>query len=70
MDLHRRRKLVNRLALGLSMGAMAFGLTWLIWILWTVLDLGVGALSLSLFTEMTPPRGPTPAACSTPSSAV
>ncbi len=57
MDLHRRRKLVNRLALGLSMGAMAFGLTWLIWILWTVLDLGVGALSLSLFTEMTPPPG-------------
>ncbi|MCP5269557.1 MAG: phosphate ABC transporter permease PstA [Zoogloeaceae bacterium] len=36
---------------------MAFGLFWLIWILWMVFDLGVGAMSWTLFTEMTPPPG-------------
>jgi len=36
---------------------MAFGLVWLIWILWTTLDLGIAGLSLSLFTQMTPPPG-------------
>ena len=30
---HRRRKLVNRVALALSLAAMAFGVFWLIWIL-------------------------------------
>ncbi len=28
---------------------------WLIWILWETIRLGVGGLSLALFTEMTPP---------------
>jgi phosphate transport system permease protein len=37
--------------------AMAFGLFWLAWILWTVVDLGLSGLSLELFTEMTPPPG-------------
>jgi phosphate transport system permease protein len=36
---------------------MAFGLFWLIWILWMVFEQGLGALSLRLFTEMTPPPG-------------
>ncbi|HMV18135.1 MAG TPA: phosphate ABC transporter permease PstA [Zoogloea sp.] len=57
MDLLARRKLTNQIALGLSMGAMVFGLFWLAWILVTVLQLGLGGLSLSLFTEMTPPPG-------------
>lgn len=57
MELHTRRKMVNRIALTLSMVAMAFGLFWLAWILWTVLDLGLAGMSLSLFTEMTPPPG-------------
>jgi phosphate transport system permease protein len=57
MNLRTRRKLVNQLALGMSMAAMAFGLLWLAWILWTVLDLGLGGVSLALFTEMTPPPG-------------
>jgi phosphate transport system permease protein len=57
MNLRTRRKLVNQLALGMSMAAMAFGLWWLAWILWTVLDLGLGGVSLALFTEMTPPPG-------------
>ena len=57
MNLLARRKLTNRVALTLSLSAMAFGLFWLAWILWTVLDLGLSGLSASLFTEMTPPPG-------------
>ncbi|WP_281051286.1 phosphate ABC transporter permease PstA [Thauera sp. GDN1] len=57
MNLLARRKLTNRVALTLSLSAMAFGLFWLAWILWTVLDLGLSGLSLTLFTEMTPPPG-------------
>lgn len=57
MNLLARRKLTNRVALTLSLSAMAFGLFWLAWILWTVLDLGLAGLSLTLFTEMTPPPG-------------
>lgn len=49
------RKRVNAVALTLSMSAMAFGLFWLIWILVETVRLGVGGLSLSLFTQMTPP---------------
>lgn len=52
-----RRKIVNQLALGLSLLAMAFGLFWLMWILFEVLRLGVTGLSVDLFTKMTPPPG-------------
>lgn len=57
MDLRQRRYLTNRIALGLSMAAMAFGLFWLIWILITVFNLGVSGISWRLFAEMTPPPG-------------
>jgi phosphate transport system permease protein len=57
MTLRGRRKLVNRVALGLSLAAMVFGLVWLVWILFEVIRLGVGGLAPSLFTEMTPPPG-------------
>jgi len=57
MNLAKKRKLTNRVALTLSLFAMSFGLFWLIWILWTTLQLGVSGLSLSLFTEMTPAPG-------------
>ena len=57
MNLLARRKLTNRVALTLSLSAMAFGLFWLAWILWTVLELGISGLTLTLFTEMTPPPG-------------
>ena len=57
MNLLARRKLTNRVALTLSLSAMAFGLFWLTWILWTVFDLGLSGLSASLFTDMTPPPG-------------
>lgn len=51
----RRRKTINAVAITLSMGAMAFGLFWLMWILFETFRLGLGGLSLALFTEMTPP---------------
>ncbi|HRK56241.1 MAG TPA: phosphate ABC transporter permease PstA [Burkholderiaceae bacterium] len=57
--LHRRRKAINVIALALSLLAMAFGLVWLIWILWETVWLGVGGLNLALFTESTPaPNAP------------
>src|SRR5271166_4118785 len=57
MQLAVKRKFVNKVALGLSLVAMAFGLVWLAWILWTTLQLGVSGLTLDLFTKMTPPPG-------------
>jgi phosphate transport system permease protein len=55
LSLHARRKLINVVALTLSLAAMSFGIFWLIWILIETVRLGIGGLSLSLFTEMTPP---------------
>lgn len=52
---YARRKRLNRVALALSLGAMAFGVFWLIWILWETVRQGIGGLSLALFTDMTPP---------------
>lgn len=57
MTLARRRKLTNIIAMTLSMLAMLFGFVWLIWILATVLKLGIPGVSLELFTKMTPPPG-------------
>lgn len=51
----KSRKRVNAIALFLSLGAMAFGLFWLTWILFETIRLGVGGMALSIFTEMTPP---------------
>ena len=49
-----RRKLVNQVALVLSLGAMVFGLFWLAWILFETIRLGIGGLSVATFTQMTP----------------
>ena len=49
------RKRVNKIALGLSLAAMAFGIFWLVWILWETVRLGIGGLGLATFTQMTPP---------------
>ena len=57
MDLHKKRKLINKIALALSLGAMSFGLFWLAWILLTILQLGISGLSVAVFTQMTPPPG-------------
>lgn len=55
MALHRKRKLVNVVALALSLAAMAFGLFWLIWILFETVKLGIGGMSWQVFTQSTPP---------------
>jgi phosphate transport system permease protein len=44
-------------ALGLATIATGFGLIWLVWIVTTTLINGLSALSLKLFTQMTPPPG-------------
>jgi phosphate transport system permease protein len=46
---------VNIIALTLSLAAMVFGVFWLVWILWETLRLGIGGLTLSALTEITPP---------------
>ncbi|MFP6558536.1 phosphate ABC transporter permease PstA [Paraburkholderia sp. B3] len=53
--LQHRRRVVNAIALTCSLAAMAFGIVWLVWILYTTLSLGVGGLSVQLFTQSTPP---------------
>ena len=53
--MHAKRKRVNAIALTLSLAAMAFGVFWLIWILVETVRLGIGGMSLALFTQMTPP---------------
>ena len=55
LPMHRRRKLINIIALALSLAAMAFGLVWLIWILWDTLLLGVKGLNAATFLQDTPP---------------
>jgi len=52
---YAQRKRVNQIALTLSLAAMAFGLVWLIWILWDTVRLGVGGLGWATLTQMTPP---------------
>ncbi|MEK6349419.1 MAG: phosphate ABC transporter permease PstA [Paraburkholderia tropica] len=52
--LQARRKRTNAVALTFSLAAMAFGLVWLVWILYTTLHLGIGGLSMDLFTQSTP----------------
>jgi phosphate transport system permease protein len=52
---HRMRRAVNLAALSLSMLAMAFGLCWLLWILFEIIRLGVAGLNMATFIQMTPP---------------
>lgn len=49
-----KRKRINQLALTLSLGAMLFGLVWLVWILWQTVWLGIDGLTWATLTEMTP----------------
>ena len=53
----KRRRLFNKLMLALALSALAFGLFWLFWIIYTLIVKGGGALSLSLLTQPTPPPG-------------
>jgi len=55
--LYLRRRLVNLVALTLSLVTMALGLSVLIWILWSLGAQGLQGLNLAVFTKSTPPPG-------------
>jgi phosphate transport system permease protein len=57
IDLYARRRLRNRIVLGLSFAATGLGLGWLVLILGALIVKGAGGLSFQVFTEMTPPPG-------------
>jgi len=50
-----QRKRMNQIGLALSLAAMAFGIFWLVWILWETVRLGLGGLTWATLTQMTPP---------------
>ena len=57
LSLYARRRIINSAGLSVSVLAMLFGLFWLCWILFTLLDYGLLALVPAVFTQMTPPPG-------------
>lgn len=54
---YRKRLWMHRIGMALSFMAMAFGIFFLMWILFTLFVKGFGALHLSLFTQTTPAPG-------------
>lgn len=54
---YRRRKLVNSATLTISVITVAFALSFLFWILWTLFSHGFAYLNADVFTKMTPPPG-------------
>lgn len=57
ISLYAKRRLINGFNLSMSLAAMAFGLFWLGWILITLFQQGLSAISLDMFTQITPPPG-------------
>ncbi|MBI1218065.1 MAG: phosphate ABC transporter permease PstA [Rhodobacteraceae bacterium] len=57
MSIATRRYTTNRVAIGLSVAAAAFGLFFLAAILWTLFWNGLSAMGPSIFLKMTPPPG-------------
>ena len=57
---YRKRLLMHRIGITLSILALSFGLIFLLWILATLVIKGVGGLSLGLFMLDTPPPGTDP----------
>jgi phosphate transport system permease protein len=57
MGIYARRKLANTVVMSLAVVATAFGLMWLVLVLWTLLVEGFSAITPALFTQMTPPPG-------------
>jgi phosphate transport system permease protein len=57
MGIYARRRFANALVMTLSTIATAFGLVWLVLVLWTLLYEGFSAIGPTLFTQMTPPPG-------------
>lgn len=56
-ELYARRRIINAIGLSISVLAMLFGLFWLCWILITLLDHGLPALTPVVFAQTTPPPG-------------
>ena len=54
---YRRRLFVNRFNLVMSLATMAFGMVFLLWILFVLFQQGLSALSPTLFIQDTPPPG-------------
>jgi phosphate transport system permease protein len=54
MNRYAARKRVNAIAIALSVAAMVFGVSWLVWILWDTVRLGLGGLTWMALSEMTP----------------
>ncbi len=54
---YRKRLIVHRIGIALSVAAMLVGLAFLVWILTTLLIKGFGALSVDMFTQTTPAPG-------------
>ena len=57
MDVYARRRIANGVVMTLSVAATAFGLLWLVLVLWTLLENGLAAITPALFSQMTPPPG-------------
>jgi phosphate transport system permease protein len=57
MSPYARRRAINTTVLGLSFAATAFGLVWLAAILWTLLQNGIPAINIDIFTQSTPAPG-------------
>jgi phosphate transport system permease protein len=57
MDVYARRRFANALVMALSIAATAFGVLWLVLVLWTLVVNGVSAITPALFSQMTPPPG-------------
>lgn len=54
---YRKRLLIHRVGIALSFLAMTIGLFFLMWILFTLLIKGAGAINLAIFTQTTPAPG-------------
>lgn len=57
--IYRRRLWVNRINLAMSLAAMTFGMFFLLWILIILIQKGIGAFGVAMFSQMTPPPGST-----------
>ncbi|MNJ96146.1 Phosphate transport system permease protein PstA [compost metagenome] len=54
---YRKRLFIHRVGIALSFLAMILGLFFLMWILFTLVIKGVGAINLAIFTQTTPAPG-------------
>ena len=59
IDRYRHRLFVNRFNLAMSLATMAFGMVFLVWILFVLLANGLSAMTPALVTQTTPPPGST-----------